>query len=226
MQKLLREYLDKLSRKQKRRRKIVIAVILTAIMLVSGVIWNLTQYGIAMTDEPRCKVEEHTHSDSCYQTVSELVCGQEEAAGYTHTEACYEKQLVCGKEEHTHSEACYIDTTADVEDASVWNAQYADTKWKDAWGEDLVIAAKKQIDYKESTDNYIVAEDGSYKGYTRYGQFAGDVYADGDAIFVNFCMHYAGLEAANLFPGEIETAKWYDIRSGNEQRLSDKACRV
>ena len=223
-------------------------------MLVSGVIWNLTQYGIAMTDEPKCGMEEHTHSDSCYadvltcgreesaghthtetcyQTTSELVCGQEESeehthsdscyqavqtlvcgqeesAGHTHTEACYEKQLVCGKEEHTHSEACYIDTTADVEDASIWNAQYADTKWKDAWGEDLVIAAKKQIGYKESTDNYTVAADGSHKGYTRYGQFAGDVYADWDAVFVNFCMHYAGLEKTGLFPKETETAKWHE----------------
>lgn len=269
MQKLLREYLDELNRKQKRRRKTVIAVVLAAIMLVSGVIWNLTQYGIAMTDEPKCGMEEHTHSDSCYtnvlvcgqeelaghthtetcyqttselvcgqeeseehthsdscyQTVSELVCGQEESAGHTHTEACYEKQLVCGKEEHTHSEACYIDTTADVEDASIWNAQYADTKWKDAWGEDLVIAAKKQIGYKESTDNYTVATDGSHKGYTRYGQFAGDVYADWDAVFVNFCMHYAGLEAAKLFPGEIETAKWYDrfAQGTNKDYLTEPA---
>ena len=269
MQKLLREYLDELNRKQKQRRKTVIAVVLAAIMLVSGVIWNLTQYGIAMTDEPKCGMEEHTHSDSCYadvltcgreesaghthtetcyqttselvcgqeeseehshddscyQTVSELVCGQEESAGHTHTEACYEKQLVCGKEEHTHSEACYIDTTADVEDASIWNAQYADTKWKDAWGEDLVIAAKKQIGYKESTDNYTVATDGSHKGYTRYGQFAGDVYADWDAVFVNFCMHYAGLEAAKLFPGEIETAKWYDrfAQGTNKDYLTEPA---
>lgn len=254
MQKLLREYLDELNRKQKRRRKTVIAVVLAAIMLVSGVIWNLTQYGIAMTDEPKCGMEEHTHSDSCYtnvltcgreeseghthtdacyqtvselicgqeeseehthseacyQTVSELICGQEESAGHTHTDACYEKQLSCGKEEHTHSEACYIDKTADVEDASVWNAQYADIEWKDAWGEDLVIAAKKQIGYKESTDNYTVATDGSHKGYTRYGQFAGDVYADWDAVFVNFCMHYAGLEKTGLFPKETETAKWHE----------------
>ena len=231
MQKLLREYLDELNRKQKRHRKMMVAVVLAAIMLVSGVIWNLTQYGIAMTDEPKCGMEEHTHSDSCYtnvltcgreeseghthtdacyQTVSELICGQEESEGHTHTDACYEKQLSCGKEEHTHSEACYIDKTADVEDASVWNAQYADTKWKDAWGEDLVIAARKQIDYKESTDNYTVAADGSHKGYTRYGQFAGDVYADWDAVFVNFCMHYAGLEKTGLFPKETETAKWHD----------------
>lgn len=55
-----------------------------------------------------------------------------------------------------------------------------------------------------------MAEDGSHKGYTRYGQFAGDVYADWDAVFVNFCMHYAGLEKTGLFPKETETAKWHE----------------
>ena len=55
-----------------------------------------------------------------------------------------------------------------------------------------------------------MATDGSHKGYTRYGQFAGDVYADWDAVFVNFCMHYAGLEKTGLFPKETETAKWHE----------------
>lgn len=300
MQKILKDYLEELNRKQKRRRKAAVAAALAAIMLVSGVLWNLTQYGITMTGEPKCGIEEHQHSEDCYTEVlacgleesaghthteecfkeeSELVCGQEEAEGHTHTdecfkeeselicgqeeneehqhsescyktiktqicgkeestghthgescyktvktqiceqeeseghthtEACYEKQLTCGKEEHTHSDACFIDKAADTEDASVWDAQYADTEWKGAWGEDLVKAASKQIGYKESTDNYSIAEDGSHKGYTRYGQFAGDLYADWDAAFVNFCMHYAGLETSKLFPGETKTAKWYD----------------
>lgn len=276
MQKLLKDYLDEWNRKQKQRRKAVIAIVLAAIMLVSGVIWNLAQNGITMTEEPKCRIEEHqhseacygdvlicgqeeggghTHTEACYQTESELVCeqeeapghthtetcylegelvcekeestghthgescyktvetqicGQEEGEGHTHTQACYEKQLICGKEEHQHSETCYIDTAADVEDASVWNEQYAGAEWKGAWGEDLAKAAGIQIGYKESTDNYFVAEDGSHKGYTRYGQFAGDVYTDWDAAFVNFCMHYAGLEESNLFPKETQTAKWYD----------------
>lgn len=300
MQKLLKDYLDELNKKQKRRRKSAIALTLVAVMLISTVAWNLAEYGVAMTGDPKCGLEEHqhseacyedvlicgqeesaghthtdacrkteqqlvcgqeesaghTHTDACFQTEQQLVCGQEESAehthteacyttvqtqicgqeesaghthsescyttvetytceqeesaGHTHTEACYEKQLVCGKEEHTHSDACFIDPKADVEDASVWNTQYANIQWKDAWGEDLVTAAEKQIGYKESVDNYTVTENEDHKGYTRYGQFVGDVYADWDAAFVNFCMYYAGLEATNLFPKETETAKWYD----------------
>lgn len=83
-----------------------------------------------------CGMEEHTHSEDCYETV--LTCGMEENSGtegervliceleedenhthtadcyetvreegHTHTEGCYEKQLICGMEEHTHTEDCY-----------------------------------------------------------------------------------------------------------------------
>lgn len=260
MQELLKEYLGELKGKQKRRRRINMIVAAFAIIIVGGVIWGLIQSGIAMTGEPRCGMEEHTHSDSCYSselvcgqeeseghqhtdacyetqstlicgmeeseateeseghvhtdacyaTEQVLVCGQEEGTGHKHTDACYKEQLICGEEEHIHSDLCYIDTNADVEEASNWDEQYKDVEWKDAWGEDLVTVAKAQVGYKESTKNYTVAEDGSHKGYTRYGQFAGDVYADWDAMFVNFCMHYAGLEDSNLFPNEKAAVEWYN----------------
>ncbi len=267
MQELLREYLGELRSKRRKRRRISVAVTLLVVMVAGSVIGALVQYGVAMTGDPKCGIEEHTHNgacyvdalvcgieeseghqhtENCYQTESQLacgmeeaegteeseghihneecyvyeeilVCGQEEYAGHTHTDACNETQLACGMEEHIHGDSCYIDTTADVEDPSAWDAQYRDIEWKDAWGEDLVTAAQSQISYKESTNNYTVAEDGSHKGYTRYGQFAvnagmaeADVYADWDAMFVNFCMYYAGIQASGLFPGERDTAKWYD----------------
>lgn len=260
MQELVREYLGELRGKQKKRRRVGMAVAAFAVIIVGGVIWGLIQSGIAMTGEVRCGVEEHTHSDACYTgalvcgqeestghthtdacyetqstlicgleeseateeseghvhgeecyvTEQVLICGQEESAGHTHTDGCYENQLTCGKEEHIHDDLCYIDTDADVEDVSKWDAQYKDVEWKDIWGEDLVTAAKIQVGYKESTKNYAVAEDGSHKGYTRYGQFAGDAYVDWDAAFVNFCMHYAGLEVSNLFPNEKSAVEWYN----------------
>ena len=153
--------------------------------------------------------EEHQHADECYQTESALVCEQEESEGHTHGEECYTKQLSCGKEEHQHEEECFIDKSADVEEESEWTAQYEGVEWKENWGENLVIAARLQLDYKESIDNYTVAEDGSHKGYTRYGQFAGDPYTDWDASFVNFCMYYAGLASSEMFPAEMNTAEWY-----------------
>lgn len=68
---------------------------------------------------------DHAHTEECYETQRELtctqdtgcydangnlVCGLEETQGHTHTQACYETQLVCGQEEtepHTHTDSCY-----------------------------------------------------------------------------------------------------------------------
>lgn len=68
---------------------------------------------------------DHVHTEECYETQRELtctqdtgcydangnlVCGLEETQGHTHTQACYETQLVCGQEEtepHTHTDNCY-----------------------------------------------------------------------------------------------------------------------
>lgn len=185
--------------------------------------------------------EDHQHSDGCYTVSSELTCGQEESTGHTHTDTCYTEDLTCGMEEHIHTDDCYIDTNADVEDASVWNEQYKDTEWKETWGENLVIAAQMQIGYKESSVNYIISEDGSRKGYTRYGQFAtnaeenaegntaGDAYRDWDAAFVNFCMYYAGLTniEPKVFPEDLkaaDTTRWCEefgkIREENGNYLA------
>lgn len=82
-------------------------------------------YTVART--PICESTEpdHVHTEECYETQRELtctqdtgcydangnlVCGLEETQGHTHTQACYETQLVCGQEEtepHTHTDSCY-----------------------------------------------------------------------------------------------------------------------
>ena len=54
-----------------------------------------------------CEIPEHVHDDSCFTEIKTLTCGEEESEGHHHTDACYEKVLVCEKEVHTHSEECY-----------------------------------------------------------------------------------------------------------------------
>ena len=64
--------------------------------------------------------EGHTHDESCKTTEKVLVCKQSagsagdaapsapsETQGHTHTDACYEKTLTCGKPEHQHVDNCY-----------------------------------------------------------------------------------------------------------------------
>lgn len=289
MQKLVRDYLNELNRKQKKKRRAGVAALLLVVLVVGAVIGTLTQYGVAMTGDPICGKEDHQHGETCY--TNELTCGQEESTGHTHTEVCYaaEKQLTCaleeseehvhddncytetsvlmcgeeeseghqhselcymetlscGKEEHQHTDGCFAeegpDTDADVEDVSAWDAQYQDIQWMGNWGEDLVTAARVQLAaaYKESTANYTEAEDGSRRGYTRYGQFTGDMYRDWNAAFVNFCMYYAGLTESGIFPNEMaglpkpelypegltDSAKWIEeFKKMNEQDEKYIAC--
>lgn len=230
MQKLMKEYLNEWKKRQKRRRNTTVAVMLLVVLVVGSVTNGLTQNAAALTEDVKCGQEEHQHTEDCYQDV--LVCEEEEKASpaedtdensvsapnleevsesHQHTEDCYEQQLICGLEEHIHTDDCYIDRSADVEDASMWEAQYAEVEWKDAWGEDLVTAAQMQTGYKESTNNYQIAEDGSHKGYTRYGEFAGDPYMDWNVAFVNFCLYYAGLTESELFPDKTDAAEWYKV---------------
>ena len=57
-----------------------------------------------------CGIEEHQHSEACYQKV--LVCGQDESADHVHTDACYERRLACELPEHVHSNGCYESVVA------------------------------------------------------------------------------------------------------------------
>lgn len=56
-----------------------------------------------------CEKEEHTHDDSCYESV--LIC-TEEAEEHGHDDSCYEDKLICEKEEHTHDDSCYTITAS------------------------------------------------------------------------------------------------------------------
>ena len=69
----------------------------------------------------QCQLLEHTHTENCYEEVRELTCTLEESEGHHHTDACYEKNLICGKEVHIHSPACY---EKEAEDAVAASAGY------------------------------------------------------------------------------------------------------
>ena len=68
-----------------------VAFALTLCMVVTSV--NVTALAVGSS------------GDESGQAAQTLICGKEE---HTHTDACYEKQLICGLEEdHVHTDACY-----------------------------------------------------------------------------------------------------------------------
>lgn len=164
-----------------------------------------------------CETAEHQHTEECCVTEKVLICeleesteAAEESAGaseiaeevtaaepevektksHVHTEACYEKRLVCEKEEHLHTVMCMCDTGADLESAADWEATLPELKH--VWADDLVSVAYSQLGYEESSRNFVLDEDGeSTRGYTRYGQWYGNAYGDWCAMFVSWCLNYS-----------------------------------
>ena len=146
------------------------------------------------------ELEEHIHTEECYETVPMLVCELEtepEIEEHIHAEACYQNAFTCEKEEHTHEKICYSDKTADVETAEDWEATLPGELTGNA-SEDLILVAQSQLGYKESERNYIIAEDGRLKGYSRYGEWSDAPYSDWCSAFVSFCLSYAGVDESIL----------------------------
>lgn len=174
-------------------------------------------------------VEGHTHTDACYETVETLVCGEEEreavyeeqevetvetvekeevreVSGHKHTDECYESVLKCTIEEHEHEDMCFSNKDA-VEEPSDWEKTLPEAKeMTKNPSEDIVLVAKTQVGYRESEANFVMVE-GQRKGYTRYGAMFGKAYEDWNGMFVQFCMHYAGVNDKYM-KGDTDIAKW------------------
>lgn len=155
--------------------------------------------------------ENHTHTDGCYAPVS--------SDAHTHTEACYRQELTCPLPEHTHTLACYSDPTADKETSADWEATLPAEK-TGVWAWDLVAAAQSQLGYAESEKNYEVQPDGvTTLGYTRYGDWYGIPYGDWCAMFVSFCLNYAGVPRESM-PIESSVPRWAQMLAEQGQLYS------
>ncbi|MCD8215623.1 MAG: hypothetical protein LUC97_08305 [Clostridiales bacterium] len=95
---------------------------------------------------------------------------------------------------------------------------------------DFAAAAESQIGYAESlTDCVISDEDGSLKGFTKYGQWYGNTYGNWDAMFVSYCLDYAGItdemfpknSGAYAWAAELGSLGYYHEKDGYEPKRGD-----
>ena len=142
-----------------------------------------------------CTVEDpagHVHTEECYTVGTDDEYDLSEAEGHVHTDACYESLNQCQLQEHIHVESCYSNINADLETKEDWERSIADVQEKFTTAETLVSVAQSQLGYTESILNFEVDLHGVRRGITRYGQWYGNPYGDWSAMFVSFCLHYAG----------------------------------
>ena len=112
-----------------------------------------------------------------------------------HTDACYQKTLVCPLKEHRHTVACLRDPMEDIETEDDWLAA-TNIQLTGQWNTDLLAVAETQLGYKQSEKNFeIDASDGvSLRYYSRYGQFYNNPYGEWDVMFLAYCLKYAGVD--------------------------------
>lgn len=119
MRKYLPEAVSGFVQLNHRRRQWHKAVTALACIVVFCTTYALILPAITMTENTFCGMEEHSHTDECYE--KRLVCPLEEGAPETnaheHGEACYtaERVLSCGQEPrpaHLHTDECLDETGA------------------------------------------------------------------------------------------------------------------
>lgn len=214
MKSTLYEYIVKIQEKHRRYRRYIGVLVILAFVTILGVNRWLRQDGISMTADYQCGLQEHIHTDECYEQI--CVCEKEElnnvskeeitTESHMHNDTCYEKQLICKSIEHRHTTECVSDNVADMETISDWEKTLP-SELSGVWKDDLIAIAKSQIGYEESQANYIVSDEGEQCGYTRYGEWYGNRYGKWDTLFVSFCLHYA-MVSEECFPVNSGCEAW------------------
>ena len=166
---------------------------------------------ITMENQAYCGVEEHAHEEECYSL--QLICEftDEAIEEHVHTEACYQSVFACEKDEHEHEKICYSDHSADVETAQDWESTLPQLTGD--CSVDLIAVAESQLGYKESERNYIIEDNETIKGYSRYGEWYGEPYRDWNSLFVSFCLEYAGIDE-EIMPQAPDCQEWINQLAG------------
>ena len=172
----IEQYLLQLNTAKQRWRRAV--AILTALSLVVALatVWNLRMTGVTIANDASCGYKEHQHTEDCM----------------------LDGTLICGMPEHIHKAECYSNLKADAETLLDWQNMFADYPYTGDLRKDLVGIAKTQVGYTESQLNFETNHNGERRGYTRYGAWYGAPYNDWSALFVSFCLNYAGADSTKF----------------------------
>lgn len=220
-------------------------IVTESVLVDAGHIHDESCYSVETTLICENTEEDHEHTEACYEEVKTLVCGEEEREAvyeerevevpveapdaqaapaveapvsegtHEHTDACYEEVLICEKEEHKHTDECFANSEADLETAEIWERTLPEkSAMKEEWKEDTLLVAQSQIGYKESEANYVVVNE-EHKGYTRYGEMFGVPYGDWCAMFLQFSLHYAGVDTRAMV-GSPSVPLWVEAEIENE----------
>lgn len=191
---MVSEYIKKLLNDKARLKKWKRITLALSCVVVFCVVYALTLPAITLEGKTICGMEEHTHTEECYQD-DKLICGKEE---HQHTEDCYEKEEEQEpvEEENTQPELTEpsdeVETVAEPEeskkDESNEEEQQQESTQVTSEGFDLSSDANKI----SSVDWYYIKD-----GTATNIDVTGNTEIPGDAI-LKLSVHYQGIQIAHL----------------------------
>ena len=107
----------------------------------------------------------HKHKAECFDEQGFCICGKVEVPvfestaanwteGHTHTDACYEKQLICTREEHHHTDECYeAEEPKEAEEKEELQPEAEQTAEEELATEEEPFEKEEPTDNEETTDN-------------------------------------------------------------------------
>lgn len=185
---MVSDYIKKLLKDKARLKKWKRITLALSCVVVFCVVYALTLPAITLEGKTICGMEEHTHTEECYQD-DELVCDKEE---HQHTEDCYEKE----EEQPAEEENIQQDTTEPSEEVETV-AEPEESKQDESNEEEPQESTQVTSEgFDLSSDaNKISSIDWYYikDGHETKIDVAGNTEIPGDAS-IKISVHYQGIQ--------------------------------
>lgn len=189
---MVSDYIKKLLKDKARLKKWKRITLALSCVVVFCVVYALTLPAITLEGKTICGMEEHTHTEECYQD-DELVCDKEE---HQHTEDCYEKE----EEQPVEEENTQPDTTEPSDEVETV-AEPEDNKQDESNEEEQQESTQVTSEgFNLSSDaNKISSVDWYYikDGTPTNIDVTGNTEIPGDAI-LKLSVHYQGIQIESL----------------------------
>ncbi|MFR6407266.1 MAG: SpaA isopeptide-forming pilin-related protein [Holdemanella sp.] len=192
---MVSDYIKKLLKDKARLRKWKGITLALSCVVVFCVVYALTLPAITLEGKTICGMEEHTHTEECYQD-EELVCGKEE---HQHSEDCYEKEEQ-EEEQPLEEENTQPDTTEPSDEVETV-AEPEDNKQDESNEEEQQESTQVTSEGFDLTSdaNKISSVDWYYikNGTETKIDVTGNTEIPGDAI-IKLSVHYQGIQIEHL----------------------------
>ena len=189
---MVSEYIKKLLKDKARLKKWKRITLALSCVVVFCVVYALTLPAITLEGKTICGMEEHTHTEECYQD-DKLICDKEE---HQHTEDCYEKE----GEQPVEEENTQEDTTESSDEVETV-AEPEDNKQDESNEEEQQESTQVTSEgFNLSSDaNKISSVDWYYikDGTPTNIDVTGNTEIPGDAI-LKLSVHYQGIQIEHL----------------------------